>query len=275
MKPFISTVCLSLGSLLAFGQAPDRTPRPGSELQVSYARETFKMHDLQASPVRYVANLNGARITYSRLGLRNRWNAGLQAGLADFIAPSLGIRGIKFAPDQREPLWLVPTVYRGRIELEYLRQIGRTAHRTAWLGLGLHDTFGYADGLALGTWVINTASAAVLYQTRLQLGRKHVLTADASLPVLAAVSRLPYSNVVSEPGRTRAATFFGNTRWTSLNRFLNPQVGLAYRFDLSRRTAFGAGYRFNWMQYPEPRPIRTATHSLNLSLVYKFQYQFR
>ncbi|MFD1140755.1 hypothetical protein ACFQ4C_06535 [Larkinella insperata] len=271
MKRMISTALLSAGSLFALAQ----TPRTVSELHVGYVRETFHLRDLQASPIHYVANLNGGRLAYTRQTTKHQWRVEAQASRADLVAPSLGIRGIKFSPEQEQPLWLVPTLYRGSLGLEYRRVVRQTARRTTRLGVGLHDSFGYADGLALNTWAVNTASLHVLYQTRIVVGKKGAVAIDASIPVLAAVSRMPYGNVVSQPNRSEVAAFFDGTRLATVNRFVNPQVGVGYRFDASSRLAFRADYRYGWMRYTEPRVIRTAAHTASLSAVYKFQRQIR
>ncbi len=273
MKIFLSTALLVLGGTLAFAQTPAK-PATSSELEIGYQRETFKMRDLQASPMRYYANLNGVRLQYNRLTPRNQWHVGIQAGIGDLVAPGLGIRGFKFSPEQEQPLWLAPTLYRGQLTLDYLRALRSTARRSTWLGVGLHETMGYADGLALSTWAFNSAELRVLYQTRLTLGQRHTLTTGAALPILAAVSRMPYSNVVSEPKRSEVASFFGGTRWATLNSYLSPEIKLDYRFALSRRIAFGVGYRYQWMRYPEPRTIRTADHTLHASLLYQFQKRY-
>lgn len=273
MKTFFFTALLVLGGTLAFAQTPGK-PAPFSELEIGYQRETFKMRDLQASPMRYYANLNGLCLQYNRLTLKNQWHVGIRARVGDLVAPGLGIRGFKFSPEQEQPLWLVPTLYRGQLTLDYLRSLRTTARRSTWLGLGLYETMGYADGLALSTWAFNSAELRVLYQTRLTLGQRHTLNAGAALPVLAAVSRMPYSNVVSEPNRSEVASFFGGTRWATLNRYLSPEVKLDYRFVLNRRIAFGLGYRYQWMRYPEPRTIRTADHTLHASLLYQFQKRY-
>ncbi|RCR70585.1 hypothetical protein [Larkinella punicea] len=271
MKTIFSTALLLFGGLVAVAQ-PFQTV---SELQISYVRETFTLRDLQASPMRYVANLNGGRLAYTRQTAKNQWRFGLQVGLADFISPTLGIRGIKFSPEQEQPMYLVPTLYRGTLDLEYRRLIHQTANRTTRLGVGLHDTFGYADGLALNTWVMNTAAISALYQTQLRLGKRNVFDVNVSMPVLAAVSRMPYSNVVSKPNSSDTKTFFSGTQLVAFNRFLNPQVGIGYRFDATPRIALRADYRYSWMRYTEPRVIQTAAHAASVSLVYKFQYQSR
>jgi hypothetical protein len=280
MKNLLTTVWLSLGCFVAFAQAPEipftqQTPRPVSEFQIGYNRETYKMRDLQASPMLYVANLNGIRVAYSRLMTKNQWRIVAQAGLGDFIAPGLGIRSIKFSSGQDQPLWVVPTLYSGQVELEYRRLIQRTTDRTSWLGLGIHEKFGYADGLVLSTWALNTAALSVLYRTQLTLGRKHSLSAEFSLPLIAFIGRMPYSNVISEPNRSNASSFLGGSQWATVNRFLNPQVGIGYRFELSQRVAFQSDYQYNWLRYTEPQLIRSASHRATLSIIYKCQWQTR
>jgi hypothetical protein len=195
--------------------------------------------------------------------------------VGQYIAPALGIRSFTFSPDQAEPLRLAPTLYRAGVELAYRRNVRQRGDRSTWLGLGVSDAIGYADGVAMSTWAFHTLSGELLYQERFTLFNKHTLVADASLPLLAAVSRMPYSNVVSEPGRGNAAAFLGGTRLASPVRFLNPRVGLAYQFDFSPRLAFRASYAYSWMRYPEPRVIRTASHAGTASLAYKFQMQHR
>ena len=274
MKALLTTAWLLVGSLLAQAQ-PTPASQPGSELQLSYVRELFKARDLNASPMLYIANLNGLRLSYTRVTAKNQWHAGIQAGRGAYIAPALGIRSFKFSPDQSTPLWLAPTLYRGRLELAYQRNVRQRGNRVTWLGFVVHDVIGYADGVALSTWAFHSMTAQLLYQERLVLFKKHTLIADASLPLLAAVSRMPYSNVVSEPGRGNASAFLGRTRLASPFRFLNPQVGLAYRLDFTPRLAFRASYQYSWMRYPEPRVIRTASHTAVASLVYKFQMKHR
>ncbi|GAB3794793.1 hypothetical protein GCM10028819_09600 [Spirosoma humi] len=271
MKTMLSTAVLSLGSALTFAQISPSLSNRGSELQIGYSRQTFKMRDLGASPMLYVANLDGVHVSYTRLTQQNQWQARVQVGLGDLIPPGLGIRSVKFAQEQAQPLWLVPTLYRGQLELNYRRRIGHTGNRTSWLGVGLHELIGYADGLALNTWAFNSAALRLTYQKRLLIGKRHTLIIDAALPMLGALSRMPYSNVVSEPNRTEIRSFFRGTRLTTLNRYINPEVEVNYHFAFSRHVGFGIGYRYNYLYYTNPQLIRTADHSFQASIVYKCQ----
>jgi hypothetical protein len=274
MKILMTTVCLLAGSLIAAAQ-PTKSPTPGAELAVGYVRELFKARDLNASPVLYLANLNGIRLSYTRITPRNGWHAGVQAGTGQYIAPQLGIRSFTFSPGQAEPLWLAPTLYRGSIELAYRRNLRQKGNRTTWMGLGIHDTFGYADGVAMSVWAFNSLAGQLLYREQVTFLRRHSLVADVSVPLVAAVSRMPWSNVVSDPEKGNTAAFLAGTRWASPFRLLNPQIELAYKLDFSPRLAFRASYRYSWMRYPGPRVIRSASHTGAVSLVYKFQMQSR
>lgn len=271
MKTILTAALLLAVNVLAFCQKAD-LPKPGAELQAGYVRETFKMRDKQVSPMMYVANLNGLRLSYARLTPKNQWVAEIKLGFSELIAPKLGIREFKFSEEQSQPIILVPTLYSGGVSLTYRRRLQQNSFRTSWAGISMQESFKYADGLAMTTWVMNTLAASFSYQTRFYLGRRHSLIAEASLPLLTAVSRMPYSNVVSKPELSNAKAFLKDSRIESANRYLNPEFGFSYRFTLSKRLALQAMYRYSWMRYPEPRLIRTALHTGNLSLIYNFHF---
>jgi hypothetical protein len=73
MKTIITAALLAL-HLCAYAQTTS-LPRYGQELHLGYFRETFKLRDLQASPMMYVANLNGMKIFYGRITKKNQWLA--------------------------------------------------------------------------------------------------------------------------------------------------------------------------------------------------------
>lgn len=272
MKMLFSTVLLSAGWLMAAAQAPAPL-QSASEIQIGYVRETFKARDLQTSPMLYVANLNGLR-----LGFRQRWNrhqlrVSLQAATGSYVAPGLGVRSFRFSAEAVQPLVLLPTLYRAGLDLEYLLRFRETPnHRQTWWGIGMHEQAAYADGVALTTWTLNTASASLLHHTRWPFGRRHLLALDVSLPLVSAVTRLPYSNVVSSPDKSNASAFFSGTKWERLPRFINPQVGMSYRFRLSPRWSAQAAYRYSYLRYPDPQLIRTSSHTANLSIIYQFNF---
>ncbi|GAA4453136.1 hypothetical protein GCM10023189_17750 [Nibrella saemangeumensis] len=278
MKMLFSTALLSVGWLIASGQ-PSATQQSASELQVGLIRETVKTRDLQTSPMLYMGNLNGLRVGFTQRWNRHQLRVNLRAATGSYVAPGLGVRSFSFADEATEggtpaqPLVLIPTLYRGGVDVEYLLRFRETPnHRQTWWGIGFHEQAGYADGVAMTTWAMNTASASLLHHTRWPFGRRHLVALNVSLPLVAAVTRLPYSNVVSSPDESNAKAFMQGTQWETLPRFINPQVGLSYRFRVSPRWSAQAAYRYSYLRYPDPELIRTAAHTATLSLVYHFNF---
>jgi len=272
MKTIFTAALLLALHLYAFSQTKS-LPKPEGELHIGYFRETFKMRDQQVSPMMYVANLNGLRISYGRITPRNQWIADTKFGLADFISPSLGIRQFKFSDDQQEPMYLVPTLYRGELTLTYRRLLNKKSHFSSWAGVQVQETANYADGVAMTTWVMNTLAVNFNYQAQFHLHNRHTILADISLPVISIVSRLPYSNAVSRPEISNTRAFLKNSSFETINHFMNPQLNIAYRFHASRRVSLQASYRYSWLRFPEPQIIRSASHTGNLSIIYQFQFQ--
>jgi hypothetical protein len=244
---------------------------PGEEIHLGYFRETFKMRDQQVSPMMYVANLNGLQLVYARTKGKNYWQAKIKAGIAELLGPSLGVRAFYFS-EEGQPLFLVPTLYSGELNLSYSRKFLKKQKTTSWLGVQIQENMNYADGLALTTWVMNTLALNAIYQAQLQLNNRHSFLGEVSIPVLTAVSRLPYSNVVSKPDVSNTRAFLQNTTMAGPFRYLRPQLAVAYRLKFSKRFAFQAMYNYSLMRYPEPRLIRAASHTGTVSLIYQWHY---
>jgi hypothetical protein len=272
MKVLITAALLMAMHLFAFSQSASQVVA-GEELAIGYLRKTFKMRDLQVSPVMYVANVNGLSISYSRNTPRNQWQANIQAGTAGFISPSLGIRAFQFSDQQESPLLLVPTLYTGGLTFTYRRLLKSKEALSSWAGVRLQETFYYADGLAMTTWAMNTLAMSINHHTHFRLANRHHLMADVTLPVFSAVSRMPYSNVVSRPELSNSKAFLKNTNWAGPLGYMQPQVEIAYRLLISKRVAAQAVYRYSWMRYPEPRLIRAASHTGEFSIIYQWHFQ--
>lgn len=271
MKTIITAALLLAWHLLAISPLKAQSVA-GEEIHLGYVRDYIKFRDKQVSPMLYVTNLNALKIGYGRITAKNQWLATISAGTGRLIAPSLGIRQLKFSEDQAEPLYLVPTLYTGELSLTYRRKLVSKAIQTSWAGLQVRETFNYADGLALTTWVVNALALDFTYQTQLQLNASNQIVAEASLPVLTAVSRLPYSNAISRPETSNASAFLKNTSLASLNKFLNPGLTFKYRFSISQRLAVQASYSYQWLHYPEPRLIRSSSHAGSLSFIYQYHF---
>lgn len=270
MKLLITTALLLSVHLLAFSQVKEQ-PFPGEEVHIGYFRQTFKMRDQQVSPMLYIANLNGLSLSYARITRKNYWRAAIKAGVADIIAPALGIRQFQFS-ENGGPVSLLPTLYAAQMEFTFRRKIQEKQNRTSWAGIQLQENFRYADGIAMTTWVMNTLALHITYQMQFRLHKRHLIQSGASLPVLGAISRLPYNNVVSRPDMSNSKAFLNNTSLAGPLQYLNPQVEVAYRLGISKRLSMQAMYTYAYMRYKEPRLIRSASHTGELSFIYQWHF---
>lgn len=270
MKLLITAALLLAVPLFAFSQVTEQ-PFPGEELQIGYFRQTFKMRDQQVSPMLYIANPNGLKLSYARITRKNYWGAVLKASLADIVAPGLGMRQFQFSEDG-QPITLVPTLYAGEMALTFRRKIHEKQNRSSWAGVQLQENFRYADGIAMTTWVMNSLALHITYQTQIRLHEKHLILAGASLPILGAISRLPYSNVVSRPEMSNSKAFLKNTSVAGPLQYLNPQLEVAYRLGISKRLSMQAMYSYTYMRYAQPRLIRSTAHTGELSFIYQWHF---
>ncbi|HSI77935.1 MAG TPA: hypothetical protein VK957_18695 [Lunatimonas sp.] len=265
----LCTVMLCLGTLLAYGQQ-DNSVNHSAEGSFGFVRGTNKLHDLQASPLQYFTNYNGIKGDYRRLTPKNHWYIGIEAGLGEMIAPSLGKREFRFE-EGGDSFYLVPTLYRGSVSAQYLRLIEDNDRQKSFLGARLKNSFSYADGLAMNIWAMNLTDVSVAYEYSRQFGNKHLFEANVSLPVLAYATRMPYSNVVSQPDKSQSGAFLEGGQWTWLGQYFYPDIEYAYQFSLSKKNAIRVTYRYRWLNYSQPIRIQMSDHQLGLAYVYKFK----
>ena len=273
MNKFQKTL-LAAGCLLAvnsMGFAQSKFGTPDAELSISYLRGTQKLHDLQASPMIYFTDYNGVNLDYKRLKGANRWEFGVNAKTGSMIAPALGKREFQFEGGG-DSFFLVPTQYFGEVRASYLRLLTDKSSQESYLGLGLRDQIHYADGLAMNTWAMNQLTMAIRYSHFIKLGDRHQLAGDFQFPILALISRMPYSNVVSQPDKSQTFAFLENGKFTSAHQFQHPEIQIAYRYRLADRSSLSVSYNYDWMSYSQPQPIKKANHELALSYVFLFQF---
>lgn len=267
-------ILLAVGCLLGvsnMGLAQSKFGSQGAELSISYLRGTQKLHDLQASPMIYFTDYNGVNLDYKRLKGPNRWEFGLKAKTGSMIAPSLGEREFQFE-EGGDGFFLVPTQYFGEVRASYQRLLTVKSSQVSYLGFSLRDQIHYADGLAMNTWAMNQLTLAVRYTHSLKLGERHQLSGDFQLPVLALISRMPYSNVVSQPDKSQGFAFLENSKFTSAHELQHPEFQVAYRYRLANRSSLSLSYNYDWMRYSKPQTIKKSTHELALSYVFLFQF---
>ncbi|UOQ52037.1 hypothetical protein [Hymenobacter cellulosivorans] len=280
----MKTYCLALalaalpGVLLAQDAPAGFATR--NQLTVGPTLGNRKVKDLQASPLMYVANPAGLQLTYAHISERSRFRAEVQAGTSSFTAPALGPRTYIFTDEKitgettRSTLVLAPDLYQGSVQISYLRRVNTANPANKWrsfAGLSLHDQVSYADGVAMTTWALNSATLNLALAGEWHLRPAHVLTLQGAVPLVGLVSRLPYSNVLSYPERSYAHLFFSQgTRLATWNRLQRLQLQVGYEAQLSPHFGLGLQYQVEWFHYSRPRSITSLSNQGNLQVIYHF-----
>lgn len=266
----ICTALLCLGTVVSFAQE-NETDNHAAEASIGLVRGVNKLHDWQASPMQYFTNYNGLKGDYKRITSKNLWHFGFEAGLGDMVSPALGKRQFRF-DEGDETFYLVPTMYKGLLYAQYLRQISNQTNQLSYLGIKIQDSFFYADGLAMNIWSMNLLEISAKYSYIKKFGRRHQLEGNISLPILASVARMPFSNVVSQPDKSQSRAFLEGAEWGFLGKYVHPEIEISYQYKISKRNALRFNYRYQWLSYDQPLTIRMSDHQIGLAYVYQFQF---
>jgi hypothetical protein len=256
-------------------------PPVGSRLTVGPVLGNVKVKDLQASPLMYVANSKGVQLAYDYRAARSLFRVEMQASTSTFIAPALGPRQFTFTDEKISgettsgTMVLAPSLYQGNIDVRYVRRVNTANPTNKWrsyAGLSLHNWLGYADGVAMTTWATNAATLNAALTGEWNVRPGHLLTLSGAVPLMGALTRLPYSNVLSYPdNHSYFDLFFSKgTRLATWDQLQRVQLQAGYQASLSPRLDLGVQYRFEWFHYRQPRSITTLSNQGALQLAYKF-----
>ena len=245
-----------------------------SQLNISYQRSHFTFLDRQTSPLIYKSDLNGVTLAYEHSAPKSRSFFNFQANLGTALPKGVGIREFTLSNTDiygetiTNILMHAPTVYTGQLEAGYLRRLKTGGSKSIFVGGTLQDWITYSDNIGFwSTMGINTASLNAAIQFEKAVTNRQQLKIGASFPVVAIVSRMPYSNSISDPERGNFAAFFTEgSRLAFLQQFQRVSFIAAYHYQLSRHWETGVAYNFYWLHYTQPRPIYAFNHSLKLQL---------
>jgi hypothetical protein len=249
-----------------------------SKLTLAYKRSSFHLLDKQASPLIYQANLNGISIGYEHAGIKSRSFVNVQANTGTALPKGLGAREYTFTSTNiygettSSQFVHAPTLYIGQIEAGYLRKLITGGTKEIFAGITLQEWLGYSDNIGMwSTWANSfaTLNAAIHYEKKLK--SKQQLQVKAAIPILVLVSRMPYSNVISNPEHSNFRAFFDEgTDLTFLNKFQRISLGAAYQYRLGRHWQTGVAYDFQWLHTQKPQSIKAYSHTASLQCNYLF-----
>ncbi|MCB0644383.1 MAG: hypothetical protein KDC44_22215 [Phaeodactylibacter sp.] len=147
------------------------------------------------------------------------------------------------------------------LQLKLLWPIGEHHH----LG-GVFHARHFTTGMGATTTYYTQIDLAPAYQYAQPLGQSSRLQIDARLPVAALVVRPSYSKDASLPDVL--SYWWGyvqtNTRFSTFPTLFNPSARLGLYRQLPSGREIGLSYQAQWLQYPDPRPIRILDQQLAL-----------
>ncbi|QMU28634.1 hypothetical protein [Adhaeribacter radiodurans] len=275
MKPIITFKWLLALFLLVstkFIQAQDLKK---SSLQIAYVRSNFHFLDKQASPLVYQANLNGLGLTYEHTAPKSRRYLHFQAGTGTALPKGFGAREFImsstdfYGETNTFKILHAPTIYLGQLEAGYLHRI---KNKNLFAGISLQEWIGYSDNIGFwSTWGMNSTALNAALQYDKALTSKQKIKLGASVPIFALLSRMPYSNSISDPEKGNLRAFFAEgSRFTSLHQYQRLNVSAAYQYQLNYHWQTGVAYSFNWQHYTQPHSIRAYQQDLQAQLNYSF-----
>lgn len=151
----------------------------------------------------------------------------------------------------------------GRISFGAYYKIASTQESTFRVAVGgriMNEMF-YPQGWTSGG-MFNALSLSPEAWTQHYVNAYHQFTALVRIPLVTRLSRLPYDNTVSAPGKTQVQGFFRNSSWVSPKTFFAPTVGLRYNYQIDMHWGTGLNYELSWYGIRTPQQMKALSHSL-------------
>jgi hypothetical protein len=228
------------------------------------------MLDRQASPLTYQAKGPAFQLGYTYRRRNSRLVADVQPIFGRDLAKRYGLRDYNNGIGS----YAIQSVYYDlSLGLRYLRRLPTTNPNKlrVFAGLGVQNRLQVSDEVANLYWGMNVAGLYAEGRAEYDLTPQQHLTAEVSVPGLAAVTRHTHANFPKSTDESNFQAFFTQgTQWASVDKLQEVHTSVRYQYTLFRRFNVGARYRFHWLHYAEPRPIRTYDWSLIGQLGYQF-----
>jgi hypothetical protein len=268
MKTFLMP--LAILATLAPAQAQQPRPQSRHELSAGGGVMTRIMLDRQASPLVYRAKGQAFLLNYTHRGANSRFAVELQPLLGRDLPKQYGVREYS---NGMGTYTIQSVYYDATLGLHYLRRLptANANKLSLFAGLGVQNRLQISDAVANLYWGMNVAGLYAEGRAEYSPAPQQHLTAELGIPAFAAVTRHTYANFPKSTDQTNLEAFFSQgTQWGSVNKLQQVQASLRYHYTLFNRLNVGMRYRFQWLHYPDPQPIRSYDHSLTGQLGYQF-----
>ncbi|MBD0261068.1 MAG: hypothetical protein ICV83_35560 [Cytophagales bacterium] len=241
-----------------------------NELRLSAGILKMAMRDEQASPLRYGADAAAVQLRYVHRGNRSRFGIEFAPAVGTALPDRFGVRryGDDFYSYAVESAY-----YQLDLGVHYLRRLTREDQSKLHLfvGGGIRENFRYADAVANFNWATNLLALRAEGRAEWTPGARHRFTAQAGLPVFAAVTRHAHANFPKSTHEPNLVAFFREgTRRATVNHLQQLALEATYQFRVSKRWGVGGTYAFEGFRYSLPRTVRAVNQSFLLESGYHF-----
>jgi hypothetical protein len=161
--------------------------------------------------------------------------------------------------------------YQLHLSAEYLRKIKlhRNIKCNLFVGGQLSENFFLlyhsTYGLDMPSF-INEVSLCPSARIYYQINENLQLKTEISIPVVALITRLPYSNVpMTEKHGMFLGTFETCTRFTSIHKYQRIAIEFGTEKTINDNWNIGLNYGFMWLHYPKEFPIKSYNNMIRLS----------
>ncbi|OUJ70438.1 hypothetical protein [Hymenobacter crusticola] len=266
IAPSVLAMSLLLAPSTSFAQG--LPPLKRHELTLRTGATQFTVHDQNASPLTYRGQLLQLGLSYQHHAERSEWFVGGHAAYGSFFAKAYPERMVYFGDT---PVPLHDNLALVHMQVHYLRHLWAMKRGEVLLGGGLQQVLYYPQSEPYAG-MTSITSLPLVAKVRYRVGAKTVLTAQGQYAVAGLITRLPWHNSLSQPQETSQLTAFyrNNTQVEGGHRLQQATLSLTACRTLGTHWQTSLGYELGLLHYPDPQPLTTNTHGLNLHLQFAF-----
>lgn len=268
-RAVLVAAALSAGLFPRTGAADEGDPASFHSFGLALGYSRLAVLDRRASDLTYVGHTPSFGVSWDWRRGGNIAAVRLHAGIGPYFARDAPHRPFTILDTNLHGTEALPADVRGRViqvglSISYLRRLIRPAPARTGLALGatVSEDLTYAQGFVTPGTLAVAALAPTLALER-PFGRRTSVTLGVRVPVVAAVTRMPYHGTVSLPGTGLVGGFFRQgTEVKSLGRFVQVDVHAEVQRLFGRRWLLGLRYEAVMTRDRDWLPLRSVQHTL-------------
>ncbi len=268
-------VCCTILNAMAQDQL---TTNPTTyEIGVSLGLNQWQILDRNTSPLAYRALQTDVGLHFKYFQNHSMMRIGFRGALGHVRPANIPDRDVYFQEKDEngeQKTVAVPAngnllSFRMDIGYQYILNPNDLQNRFG-LGLTISDELYNPSGFTRpGLMNIASLNPSMYYEH--EFSPAHRVHVNASAPIFAFVTRMPYDNTVSLPGKSPIAGLFSKgTNFSSWANYQAFELGLGYKGRISDNINAGIDYVYQWKSIAQPKPLKMQNNLLLASFLYEF-----